>query len=124
MGDVSEHLSSTEVACHDGCGLKSIHPDTVAAFEELRELVGGPIHVNCGCRCKIHNDAVRGEVHSFHLPAQHCRALDIVVPGKTVNEMYVLALKVPAFKNGGIGRYYQSGFIHVDTRPWVARWEG
>ena len=124
MGDLSEHLSTSDVSCHDGCGLKSIHPDTVAAFEELRKIVGGPIHVNCGCRCDAHNAAVGGEPHSFHLPEQHCRAMDIVIPSKTVDQMYALAEQVPAFKNGGIGRYYKSKFIHVDTRSYRARWTG
>jgi uncharacterized protein YcbK (DUF882 family) len=124
MGDLSPNLSRREIVCHCGCGLDSLHPDTVAAFQELRDQVGRAIHVNCGCRCPGHNAAVGGEPHSFHLPKQKCRAMDIVIPGMTVDEMAAEARKILAFKNGGIGRYHRSGFIHVDTRPYQARWTG
>ncbi|MFZ0053173.1 MAG: D-Ala-D-Ala carboxypeptidase family metallohydrolase [Desulfobaccales bacterium] len=124
MGDLSANLDSSEITCHCGCGLKSLHPDTVAAFQQLRDLVGSAIQVNCGCRCPAHNTDVGGEPHSFHLPENDCRAMDIVIPGKSVKEMYALAEQIPAFQKGGIGRYYQSGFIHVDTRNYQARWTG
>jgi uncharacterized protein YcbK (DUF882 family) len=49
-------------------------------------------------------------------------AADVRSPGMSAVELAALALRVPAFTNGGIGRADHQGFIHVDVRGEAARW--
>ncbi len=122
MGDMAPNFNRSEFACHCGCGLDSIHPDTVAALQKLRDLAKAPVVITCGCRCAAHNAAVGGAAHSFHLPDQDCRASDWQIAGLSIDQMYALAEQIPEFYHGGIGRYYRSGFIHSDTRSYQSRW--
>jgi len=48
-------------------------------------------------------------------------AADIDIPGLTIQQMYELALQVPAFSSGGID-VYDGGSLHVGVRPHAARW--
>ncbi len=48
-------------------------------------------------------------------------AADIAIPDLTLQQMYELALQVPAFRQGGVGAY-DGGFLHVDVRSHAARW--
>lgn len=116
MGDLSEHFSTAELACKD-CGSCVLDPGLVPALEKLRSAGGDlPILVDCGYRCPLHNAAVGGVKNSTHLEG---KAADIKLPGKTLQEMYDLAVGVGVF--GGIG-VYDTNFIHVDVRTERARW--
>jgi uncharacterized protein YcbK (DUF882 family) len=55
--------------------------------------------------------------------SEHTRgvAADVEIPGLTLQQMYELALQVPAFLEGGIG-VYDGGFLHVDVRVHASRW--
>jgi len=117
MGDLSEHFSKTELACHC-CGQLKIESGLVDALEQLRALAGKEIIVHDGYRCSLHNQKVGGVSDSEHMLGV---AADIAIPGLTLQQMYELALQVPAFLNGGIG-VYDGGFLHVDVRIHPARW--
>jgi uncharacterized protein YcbK (DUF882 family) len=117
MGDLSPHFDSSEFACKD-CGSTKVSGDLVNALEELRTLAGLAIVIDCGYRCPDHNKTVGGVSASQHMEGT---AADLRIPPLSVTQMYELALKVPAFRNGGIG-VYDSHFIHVDVRGKVARW--
>lgn len=118
MGMTSAHFSKAELACRH-CGVNECNPALVEALEELRGIVGVPITVNDAYRCKIHNAAVGGVQFSEHLLGL---AADIRIQGMTPEQMYRAALEVPAFAHGGIGVAEHQGYIHVDTRPRIARW--
>ncbi|MCL4500443.1 MAG: D-Ala-D-Ala carboxypeptidase family metallohydrolase [Deltaproteobacteria bacterium] len=124
MGDLSPHFCRKEFACHC-CGGLPLYwvegeiPPLVAALEQLRALAGQPVVVVSGYRCRKHNAEVGGEKNSQHLLG---KAADIHIPGKSLREVYKLACKVRAFKNGGIGVYPNQGFVHVDVRQGQARW--
>ncbi|RJR32455.1 MAG: DUF882 domain-containing protein [Deltaproteobacteria bacterium] len=126
MGDLTKNLSRWEFACHCGCGTDNVSPDLVEALQIYRDLAGRPVTIISGCRCLRHNAAVGGEDHSFHIATEEVegRAGDARVAGLGLREMYELALKVPAFKNGGIGIYPDPDkrFIHLDVRGKKARW--
>lgn len=79
-------------------------------LDELRELVGEPIHVTCMYRCPEHNMYVGGVPNSVHTLG---KAADIWCDGLSVDELADLAVQVGF---DGIGRYYSSGFVHVDVR--------
>lgn len=110
MGDLSEHFSSSEFACRCGCGYDKVSPKLIQGLEELRVLVGKPIKINSGCRCKKHNDETPGsEPNSKHLLGQ---AADIVVKGVSPMDVFSLARQT-IFKQGGRGLY--DTFTHVDV---------
>jgi zinc D-Ala-D-Ala carboxypeptidase len=117
MGDLSEHFSKAELACHC-CGQLTIESGLLAALEQFRTLAGKEIIVHDGYRCPAHNQEVGGVTDSEHTRGM---AADIAIPGLSLQQMYELALQVPTFRNGGIG-VYDSCFLHVDTRPNAARW--
>lgn len=117
MGDLSEHFSKAELACHC-CGQLKIETGLVDALEQLSTLAGKPIIVHDAYRCPAHNHAVGGVPDSEHTRGM---AADINIPGLSLQQMYELALQVPTFLNGGIG-VYDGGFIHLDIRTQPARW--
>lgn len=118
MGDLSEHFSTSEMACHH-CGKLELDSKLVPALEQLRTLAGQPILVHDAYRCAIHNAQVGGAPHSEHMLGI---AADISFqPPKSAKEMYDLAIQVPDFANGGIGLYSED-LIHVDVRGKAARW--
>ena len=117
MGDLSEHFSKAEFACHC-CGDLKVDPKLVEALEKLRQKAGAPITVHDGYRCPAHNQGVGGVSDSEHTRGQ---AADISIGELALQTMYELALQVSELQNGGIGAY-DGGFLHVDVRQYAARW--
>ncbi len=117
MGDLSEHFSKSELACHC-CGQLKIESGLVEALEQLRSLAGKEVVVHDAYRCPAHNQQVGGVSDSEHTLGM---AADVSIPGLTLQEMYELALQVLAFLKGGIG-VYDGGFVHVDIRLHQSRW--
>lgn len=79
-------------------------------LDDMREKIGMPIIVSCGYRCPEHNAEVGGVANSQHI---YGNAADIYVNGLSVDE---LADYCVAEGFDGIGRYYNSSFVHVDVR--------
>lgn len=118
MGDLSPHFSRNEMACHC-CGRLVLDPRLLPALERLRELADAVIVVHDAYRCPQHNAGVGGVHHSQH---ELGAAADITIEGNTLQEMYDLAKRVPAFAGGGIGCYDTPPRLHVDVRRGAARW--
>ncbi len=119
MGDMTRDFSRSEFACKCGCGKDNISPKLVGALQALRDTIGEPIIINCGCRCARHNKDVGGVPNSQHLQGT---AADIRCASLTPRELKKFAEEIPAFANGGIGLY--ETFLHVDVRGRRARWNG
>jgi hypothetical protein len=123
MGATSEHFSAAELSCRGtNCcgGQNECVPALVDALEALRAIAGVPITVDSAYRCPVHNAAVGGVPNSEHTRGI---AADIKIEGMTPIAMYAVALKVPAFADGGIGvSESATGYIHVDCRLSLARW--
>ena len=119
MGDLSEHFSRQEFACHCGCGMNTIDARTLELCEEVREFTGAPVKVTSGHRCAKHNKRVGGASNSQHL---YGRAADLSVEDpKAVFDW--LCKQYPGVF--GFGLYPSHGFVHVDTRNGTAaRWHG
>ncbi len=114
MGDISPNFSRREFACKDRCGFNTPSPKLIEALEELRQLVGVPLAISSGCRCRKHNASVKGSPKSQHLNGT---AVDIIVPeGFTSDSFAVAAEGVKAFASGGIGKYKNKNIVHVDVR--------
>lgn len=121
MTMLSKNFSLRELECKCGCRapvdvVKNLQL-LAQALQQLRDVAGGPLVVTSGYRCLTHNARVGGAKNS-----QHVRGIAADVWSKTLtpNELAALAEKVPAFANGGIGKY--SRWIHVDVRQGRARW--
>ena len=129
-GASSDHFPAKELGCHH-CGLNFATPALVDGLEALRTLLpprpplGGvarprPLYVADACRCDEWNAKTpNAATHSQHRLGT---AADVHSPGLSAAELAGLALRVPAFANGGIGRADVQGFLHVDVRGIAARW--
>lgn len=119
---ISEHFRSSEMDCHcqsRECTVTYVDTDLIDALELLREKVGAPIVVTSGYRCSSHNRAVGGKPGSVHMTG---KAADVLCEGVSVDTIRYAAESIPAFDDGGIGRY--DSFTHLDTRNYRARWRG
>ena len=144
MGDISENLSTWEVACRDGCGLGSRPEDLAVAivnrFELVRYIVGRAIYINSGLRCPRWNEAQGGVENSAHTRGT---ALDLAVGGGIARIQFVVAdVLARAVELGeltkeearelyrrilaGIGGLgVATSFVHVDTdteKPRPSAW--
>jgi hypothetical protein len=69
---LTDHFQPWEFECHgagDPCdchGAFQVDERLLAALEEFRSMVGGPLQVTCGFRCDSHNRKVGGHTASFH----------------------------------------------------------
>lgn len=114
--ELAPNFHGYEMACHC-CGEIKADKRLMMALQDLRDLIRRPIRIISGYRCKRHNDAIGGALHSQHLLG---KAADIQVEGMSVKTLYAFAKKVGAFARGGIGTY--PTFLHVDVRNGPARW--
>jgi len=76
----------------------------------------GPIIINSGVRCKLHNKRVGGVANSQHLVG---RAADIRVKNMSARDLYnrLLVLKrQEVIKIGYIQLYKTKNFVHIDVR--------
>ena len=121
MTMLSANFSLREMQCKCGCaapvGVVKNLQVLAQARQQLRDLAGGPLVVTSGYRCPAHNARVGGAKFSQHMQGV---AADVWSKTLTPNELAELAEQVPAFANGGIGKY--SRWIHVDVRNGRARW--
>src|SRR5436305_589808 len=99
MGIESEHFKDSELECRH-CHVNACTQELVDALEQFRTLAGKAVQVDDAYRCAVHNVAVGGVPNSEHTRGL---AADIKVAGMTPAQMYQTALRVPAFKSGGIG---------------------
>ena len=81
MTKLSKDFEVWEFACSCGCGYEDIDPKLVEKLQMLRDLVGKPIVVTSGCRCKAYNKHIGGVSNSPHLLGL---AADIQVKGMPI----------------------------------------
>lgn len=117
MGDLTKNFSLWEFRCRCGCGFDQVNMTLVHALQEVRDLLGVPLHVNSGCRCPTHNAAIGGVPDSQHVLGN---AADVC--GPPVTRVRKAMRQVAAFREGGIGQY--PTFTHGDVRGYRARWKG
>jgi uncharacterized protein YcbK (DUF882 family) len=90
----------------------------------IRDHFQRPIVIISGYRSPERNAAVGGADKSQHLEA---KAADIKIAGVPTEEIYNRIDKLISqgkIKQGGLGKYVKSGFVHYDVRGTKARWEG
>lgn len=116
MANLSKNFTTEEFACKCGCGLDNISPKLVNMLQQVRDIIGKPMNITSGCRCRTHNakKSVGGKPDSAHLPNKDgvCLAADIACrSGKPLFEMLDAVRKV-GFRRIGIN--FNIHFIHVD----------
>ncbi len=118
--------------CHGHCAQGFVPSAAVPALRKLVTQVLQPMRdrfgrcsVNSGFRTKLHNGHVGGETNSFHRYKLHPSgpASDVTFATGNVNQWAAEARRLLGNNRGGIGRYPQQNFIHVDLGP-ARRWDG
>lgn len=124
---LSPHFNVREFDCHDGRNVpRQAYPAlrrlAVELLEPMRN-VFGPAHVLSGYRPDDYNRRIGGARYSQHIYelTPSSVASDLTFRTGTPRDWANLADQLGA---GGVGRYDESGFVHVDNRPGRARWTG
>ena len=127
MSLLSKNFTRKEFRCRGNscCGNSApISLELVKALQELRDLIDKPLKIRSGFRCNVHNRRDVGSKDS----SQHTLGLaaDVELPkGWSVDDFVLAAEMIDVFREGGIGRYPEKGFVHLDIRTTgPARWEG
>ncbi|AHI61226.1 K1E myramoyl peptidase [Vibrio phage SHOU24] len=136
MGDLTKNISRHEVACKcDGrfgpCNAQTMDWETIQVVQEACDhfakklgLNKVTLIINSGCRCQPYNDkpkseggvgATKGSYHKLFC------ALDHKITQITPKELYEYYIEKYPGKYG-IALYSKSGFVHLDSRPYKARW--
>ena len=135
---MSKYFSIDELKCHGeenyaeygfntGCGCGGsliIDPQLETLIDTIREKLGSPLSNSCAYRCPVHNERVGGEPNSYHMQGKAC---DLIVPdGYDVDSFAQFCRDTMRELGiaGGVGRYYESMFVHVDVRGYEAKWVG
>lgn len=113
---LSPHFDSEEFRCRCDARAHRRHEPPradhlVAALERLRAIVGRPLVIVSGHRCRMHNRHVGGADRSRHVAGD---AADIPYGYATVEQAEAAGFH-------GIGRRGRWA-IHVDMRGYRARW--
>lgn len=123
----SLHFSWPEFACRDGSPVPDdLRPRIVelaAQLEVIRAEFGGrAMTIRSGYRSPAYNRKVGGARKSQHVEA---RAADIVIAGVSTEALHSAVLRLireGKIRQGGVGYYPRSGFVHYDIRGVPARW--
>lgn len=138
--DLAPKFKRSEFACKCGCGFDTVDYELLTALTRYRNylstLYAGmsiSIVINCGCRCKNHNDALRklhketggkqGEATAVNSQHIYGRAVDmkvfvdsVLLSPQAVHDHFNLY-----HNHFGLGNY--STFTHIDCRSiGKARW--
>lgn len=113
--DQVKHFKLDEFRCKH-CKKLKLDINLLLKLEELRAKTG-PLIINSGYRCPVHNRNVGGASASQHLKGT---AADI--RGTKMNPSQVHGHANKIFSDGGVGKY--NTFTHVDVRSGRSRWNG
>ena len=109
---ISKNFQLAEFVCRCGCGGVVVDTRLILALEEIRTMVGGPVYVSSGFRCRRHNWSIGGVPDSYHTQGL---AADITCPNlDRLNEAARLSVWV---KGMGVNR--AKNFVHIDVRNGV-----
>jgi len=109
MGDLTVNFNREEYACKCGCGRDDIKDHLATKVQSVRDILGRPISINSGIRCRAHNDVINATPTSSHVEGW---AADLGYIGSR-ERFELLAAVTQVFDRIGIART----FIHVDVDP-------
>ena len=118
----TKNFTRDEFRCKCGCGLLCISQSTVNMLQVARNWKKKlfpekeSIRINCGCRCKKHNQKVRGVPNSSHVPQSvlsETYAVDIDYDSTLELIALVICLAIAGFRRFGI--CLKKSYIHTDN---------
>lgn len=110
-----------EFRCRDGSDPIFIDSELVKILQKIRTHFGKEVNINSAFRTASHNAKQKNASrYSQHL---YGRAADIWIAGVSVDTLAAYAETLLP-NRGGIGRYYNDKFVHVDVRTAKSRWKG
>ncbi len=96
-------------------------------LEPMREQFG-TCYILSGYRHELYNQAIGGAFHSQHIYEESFEsvATDLRFEKGTPAQWaaYARGLRTKNGSRGGVGRYDNQGFVHVDNRGYKADWSG
>ena len=111
MTNLSKDFEVWEFACGCGCGYEDIDLKLVDKLQMLRDLVGKPIIVTSGCRCKLYNKHIGGVYNSPHL---YGLGADIYCEG--MPRYFLAHMAAKNIEGIRIGIYDKH--LHIDIKPY------
>ena len=112
-----DNFSVYEFACSDDTQVIPVHTEHLNKLQSLRLRIGKPLKLTSAFRSYDYNKSIGGASKSQHVLGT---ATDLALPsGMTMKEFKA---HCEAIGFDGIGVYYNSNFIHVDSRGKHARW--
>ena len=117
---ITENFALDEFDCNcalETCHFTIIHPLVIKKVQELRKLLGVPLHLSSAFRCMPYNTskAVGGSIKSKHPMGW---AVDIVCPKDVPFQQFAEACKA-VFKY--TIEYEDKNFVHCDIRVLLKR---
>ena len=140
MGDLTNNLSRSEIACSCGCGFDTIDFKTVNLIQEYADWLGTThntkvkVSIEGGNRCKEHNEVIQKKYNKNYVPysskSTHidAKAVDIkyfILKGKAW--VQIKPIEVNSYFDTvypttlGLGIYTNRN--HIDSREVKARWD-
>ena len=91
MGDLSKNFSRLEVQCPCGCGANKISSILIEKLQKVRNIIGNPIIITSGVRCKFYNASIKASMNSSHIPDDHGigNAVDIASTKVFQKDLYI-----------------------------------
>lgn len=111
---LTKNFNSKEFDCkckNADCKKTLIELNGVVCLQKARDLVGKPIKINSGFRCKKHNKSVGGVSGSLHLKGS---AFDLACPKGVLLNDFAFLCEQAGFN--GVLRYDGENFVHCDMR--------
>ena len=131
LDQISPHFRLAEFHCSDGTPVPSkahaaLQDLCVRYLEPMREKFG-KAQILSGYRTKAYNIRIGGAAKSQHIYDQHPEsvAADVRFEKGTPQQWYDFADQLTKRnRHGGVGKYVDSAFVHLDNRAGQARWSG
>lgn len=118
---LSKNFKVREFRCKDGSDPIFIDSELVEILQKIRTHFGKEVNINSAFRTASHNaKQKKASRYSQHL---YGKAADIWIAGVSVDTLAAYAETLLP-NRGGIGRYYNDKFVHVDVRTAKSRWKG
>ena len=114
------HCTEKELVAHCCLAVGNRFWTHMKHLQAVRPQWGGPLTLTSNWRPAENNKSVGGAPNSQHL----VWATDVVPSNSTPERVKALAKIAEEFNFDGIGVYPDRGFVHLDMRGYVARWDG
>ena len=114
------HCTEKELVAHCCLAVGDRFWTHMKHLQAVRTQWGGPLTLTSTWRPEEYNKSVGGAPNSQHL----VWATDVVPSNSTPERVKALAKIAEEFNFDGIGVYPDRGFVHLDMRGYVARWDG